>query len=1077
MPANDKPKRHYSLNTLVGFYLTLFALFSSAAFTLIFLQYVDPQLTLAAKTLGLFLGMIFFFSTTVFLLIKYFFIRPVSMLEKNVAKAQPAVQPINANKLISKEFFNLASSINNTFDRLDKSDEVSAQTQSAIKSFEAILNSIDSFLYVSDPQTDEILFINDKMRKGFGLKENEGVGSICWKVLQKGFTERCSFCPNKQLTKDGIQSVEWEENNTVTGKHYKNIDSLISWPDGRLVHLQNSVDITNIKNEETALKQRLEQQNFIIDVSRNFLTKEETAAQITAALALIGKFMDVGNVNLYKCNREAQTMTHLNKWLGPNATKVLEQDSTFSFKEGDVMFDAFVTRQETGLYEEETMKDPEGYKHEIEDLGLRAFMVFPLIIAGEVWGTLALDSIFPRQWTDADKYIGKFLAGILSGVLARQEIEKTLLGMSQIADRTSQYVAIFDKDGMFTYYNPATKDITGYNDEELKKRGASMLYDAESEIHWKMDFIPNILKKGEYNFEVPLYTKNGEKKIMSFVAFTIGKGSEQKMGSIATDVTKDRALQEELKKAKETAEQASMAKGEFLSRMSHEIRTPINAIMGMSSIAKASKDVSKKDYCLEKIDIASTHLLGIINDILDVSKIEANKFEISNEEFSVEKMLFDVTNVVNFRMDEKKQNFMLRIDNSVPQTIASDEMRLKQVIVNLLTNASKFTPDEGHIELNVKKLSQEDNTALLQFTVKDSGIGLTPDQQSKLFRSFEQADGSISRRFGGTGLGLVISKRIVELMGGDIRVHSEFAKGSEFIFTIKAVVGKKENTTKLNEDINLKNLRVLAVDDAEEIRDYFSNIMELFSIKCDVAASGEEALALMERNKENPYNIIFTDWMMPGMDGLALTRRIRENKDQKPVVIMISMAAWGEIEQEAAQAGVSTFVPKPLFPSSLINAINKCLSGIVSESKKDAAALADKIPDFTGMKILIAEDVDINREIIESLLEESKIKIDFAENGLVAVEKFKQHPTAYNAILMDIQMPEMDGFAATREIRALDVENAKTIPIIAMTANVFVEDIEKCLAAGMNDHLGKPIEIEVMFQKLNYYLKEYSLSK
>ncbi|MGB2578758.1 PAS domain S-box-containing protein [Elusimicrobium simillimum] len=1027
MHHNTPQDNSFSLKFLAVFLLSVALLICTAIFTFVFSVYITPDAALMLKASLLFFVISAFMGIVAVLLIRHF-----------------AAKPAEEKK-----------------------------TQQAIASFQTILNSIDSLIYVSDPDTDEVLFINDKMRQAFNLKEGEGVGSVCWKTFQKDFTERCAFCPNTKLKEHPDQTLVWEEENTVTAKHYRNTDTLIPWPDGRMVHLQNSMDITNLKTEEDALKQRLAQQKFIIDVSRNFLTKEETSQQISTALKLTGEFLKVGNVNLYKCDRETHTMRHLAKWLGPEATKVLEKDTTFSFKEGDVMYDAFVTACSTGIFMEDTSVDPVKYKHEIEDLSLKAFMVFPLIIADEVWGTLALDSTSVRRWTDGDKYIGRLVAGMLSGVMARQEVEKTLVKMSRIAGRTSQYVASFDKNGMFSYYNPATLAITGYSAQELEKGGASILYDNATSDKWDSDFIPNILKYGDYEFEAPLITKTGEKKIMSFVAFTIGEGDDMEMGSIATDITKAKQMEEELRKAKETAEQASSAKGDFLSRMSHEIRTPINAVMGMSSIAKASKDIEKKDYCLEKIDTASTHLLGIINDILDVSKIEANKLELSNEEFDIEKMLFDVTNVVNFRIDEKKQNFVLRIDRSVPQTIISDEMRLKQVVLNLLTNASKFTPENGSIELNVRKIADEDNKITLQVSVKDSGIGLTPEQSAKLFRSFEQADGSISRKFGGTGLGLVISKRIVELMDGNIEVRSEYAKGSEFIFTIKAGKGKSHAVAKLNEDINIDNLRILAVDDAEEIREYFTNIMELFSIKCDVAASGAEALELIEKNKSTPYNIIFVDWMMPGMDGIELTKKIKDLEDEnKPVVIMISMSAWSEIEEQAKKAGVAGFVPKPLFPSALINAINERLSGIVKDSHKKAADTAQQAPDLTGVRLLIAEDVDINREIIEALLEETHVKIDFAVNGVEAVEMFTDAPAKYDAIIMDIQMPEMDGFTATRIIRSLSVPEAGTIPIIAMTANVFVEDIEKCIAAGMNDHLGKPINIEAMFEKLNKYLVE-----
>ena len=397
----------------------------------------------------------------------------------------------------------------------------------------------------------------------------------------------------------------------------------------------------------------------------------------------------------------------------------------------------------------------------------------------------------------------------------------------------------------------------------------------------------------------------------------------------------------EIIRSKETAEQASSAKGEFLSRMSHEIRTPLNAIIGMINIGMGTEDIARKNYCFERADGASRHLLGIINDILDISKIEADKFELSHIEFDFEQALENVINMANVRAEEKQQNFIVKLSDDVPAFILSDELRLSQVMTNLLTNAIKFTPEKGTIKLNIEKIDEIEDEVILRIEVSDTGIGISPENQKKLFMSFNQADPSISQKFGGTGLGLAISKRIVELMGGQIWVESEPDNGSKFIFTIKVKkTGVKGKThTKLNKAADVK-------------------------------------------------------------------------------------------QQKAAKQRYN----------------------------------------FDGQTLLIAEDVEINREIMSAILEETNVLIDYAENGKIAVSMFAENPEKYNLILMDINMPEMNGYEATRRIRSMNFARAKDIPIIAMTANVFREDVEKCLASGMNDHTGKPVDANALFEQLNKYL-------
>ena len=518
--------------------------------------------------------------------------------------------------------------------------------------------------------------------------------------------------------------------------------------------------------------------------------------------------------------------------------------------------------------------------------------------------------------------------------------------------------------------------------------------------------------------------------------------------------------------AKSKADRESQRKSAFLANMSHEIRTPMNAIIGMTTIGKSSGDIERKDHCFAKIQDASNHLLGVINDILDMSKIEANKFEISPLEFSFEKMLMRVVNVVNFRVDEKHQNLSVYIDQNIPKSVIGDDQRIAQVITNLLSNAIKFTPEEGSIGVDTRLLEENEGVCTIQISVTDTGIGITPEQQARIFSSFEQAESSTTRKYGGTGLGLAISKNIVELMGGEIKLVSNAGKGSVFSFTIKVKRGSESHKGLLDPNVNLGNVRIMAVDDDKDILDYFMEISHEFKVRCDTAISGEEALKLLDKN--GGYHIYFVDWKMPVMDGIQLASEIKTHHEEtKSIVIMITAAEWTTVETEARKAGVDRFLSKPLFPSHIADIINEAL-GIDRNKIEEANANIKGI--FSGRRLLLVEDVDINREIVVELLEPTGIEMDCAANGRDAVRMFSEEPLKYDIILMDVQMPEMDGYEATRRIRELNYPNAKTIRIIAMTANVFREDIERCLEAGMDNHIGKPLDFIEIINKLRHYL-------
>ncbi|MDR2149737.1 MAG: response regulator [Spirochaetaceae bacterium] len=526
-------------------------------------------------------------------------------------------------------------------------------------------------------------------------------------------------------------------------------------------------------------------------------------------------------------------------------------------------------------------------------------------------------------------------------------------------------------------------------------------------------------------------------------------------------------MTENLLEANRAAIAGIQAKTDFLSHMSHEIRTPMNAIIGMTTLAHKAGDMARVQYCLNQIENSSRQLLGIINNVLDMSKIEANKFEINAEEFVFENMIQHVCNVVQVKMDEKGQEFSVDMEDAFTRMVISDELRLSQVLINLLTNAIKFTPDTGKISLSVRKIPLNDETARLRIVVADTGIGITDEQKMRVFHLFEQAESSTTRKYGGTGLGLSISRSIVSLMGGDIWIEDNPGGGSRFVFEITIQWGKVCRADKLPRNLRC-SLSILVVDDDEDTLHYFESLLKEFSLSCDTALCGADAIKLVERRAQDgkPYNLIFLDWKMPDMDGAETALKIKEIMGETALIIMISAASQNEVMTALSPLGLKHFLPKPILPSTLYNTIINLMGYTGQKITADDAETLSY--NWSGKRLLLAEDVEINREIVIGILEETGITIECAENGSRAVQLFTHND--YDIVLMDIQMPVMDGFEATRTIRKLKKASAAACPVIAMTANAFKEDVHACLEAGMNDHIAKPIDIQHLFSTLSKYL-------
>ena len=526
-----------------------------------------------------------------------------------------------------------------------------------------------------------------------------------------------------------------------------------------------------------------------------------------------------------------------------------------------------------------------------------------------------------------------------------------------------------------------------------------------------------------------------------------------------------------LRTALGAAEAANNAKTEFLSRMSHEIRTPMNAIIGMTAIALSALDNKERiSDCLAKIGISARFLLSLINDILDMSRIESGRMSLAHEKFDFEEMINGLSSLFYPQAEEKGLKFNTVIEGVTEELYIGDSLRLRQILLNILSNALKFTPSGGRIQFTIRQMSRGDKDAWLRFTVSDTGIGMSKVFQKHLFESFEQENPNISIKYGGTGLGLAICKNLVTLMGGSINVHSIEGVGSEFCVDVKLGLTEESYRRKNFDILKLRDLKTLIVDDDIVTCEHASLIMSDLGLQAEYVTSGASAVLEIEKGirEMKPYDIVLVDLKMPDMDGMQTAKAIRRLVGAETLVVVMTAYEWKEIEADARRAGVDFFITKPLFRSELVDLFEKIND--FSEAVYEPETAKGEI-QFAGERILLVEDNELNLEVAASLLEMKGLTIESACNGLQALEKFCSTPVGYyDAVLMDIRMPVMDGLEAARNIRLFDKSDAQTIPIIAMTANAFDEDVEKSHAAGMNAHLAKPIDPEKLFAVLQEFI-------
>ena len=637
-----------------------------------------------------------------------------------------------------------------------------------------------------------------------------------------------------------------------------------------------------------------------------------------------------------------------------------------------------------------------------------------------------------------------------------------------LAENIDEVFLIARSKENFEYISSNSKRIIGLDSNELYRDNNTLYSLLPPDVgDWLRAVFSDGSLRGPVERDVALAESGRQFKIRVYPVYQ--DGALERYITVLADQTDAIGYQRTLSDALESARNANAAKSNFLSHMSHEIRTPMNAIIGMTTIAMSRlDDRARLEDCLGKIAQSSRHLLGLINDVLDMSKIEGGRLSIAHEPFNFRLSLQGIVNLIQPQIQEQGQTFEVSLSEVDEEELNGDAMRLNQILINILSNAVKFTPRGGSIRLDIRQVHKNRNNVRFRFIIRDTGIGMSEEFISRLYMPFEQATASTASKFGGTGLGMAITKNLVSLLGGMISVKSEEGRGTEFTVELPFGLSGRQTSRELSA---LDPLKVLVVDDDPGTCEHASLLLGRMGLRARWVLTGKEAVDIILRAREcgDDYDVCLIDWQMPDMDGVETARRIRREVGPDTLIIIISSYDWSPIEREAREAGVNAFINKPFFASTLHDTLLSITRH--APAKAEAGIPNRREYDFSGRRILLAEDNEFNREVAKEFLEMTGAAVECAGDGREALEKFtSSEPGHYALILMDVQMPVMSGYEATRAIRASDHADAETIHILAMTANAFTEDIAAAAAAGMNGHLAKPIDVAALYRLIASHL-------